>query len=196
MGRIGRLQILVMKALIEGEEVHIDNHYTNLRFDWDSEQDIHIHKTTHMEYDGKQISVDARISINSDRGVVIVAKHERTQKQELIRKKIIAEIKNAFENPRNRKVAKAFVKDLIDELNSIDENQFPEIAEQTFDRIMGYFNLSEKVGKMMRNEKEDFLRRYRDSMKEYYIRTDENGISIGEMDRNREKLLKKLGFNI
>ena len=72
-----------------------------------------------MEYDGKTISVDARISINSDRGIVIVPKKEQTQKQEQIRRKIIGEIKDAFENPHNRKITKAFVKDLIDELKDI-----------------------------------------------------------------------------
>ena len=183
-----------MKALIKGEEIHLDNHHTCLPFDWDSNQDIHIHKTTNMEYDGKQISVDAKISINSNRGVVIVAKKEQTQKQKLIREKMIEEIKDAFENPHNRKIAKAFVKDLIDELQTINQKKSPKIVEDTFDRIMNYFGLNEKAGKLLTNEKENFLKKYRDSEREYYIRTEKDSISIGEMDRDREKLLKKLGF--
>ena len=185
-----------MKALIEGEEIHLDNHHPNLLLDWDSNQDIHIHKTTYMEYDGKTISVDARISINSDRGIVIVPKKEQTQKQEQIRRKIIGEIKDAFENPHNRKITKAFVKDLIDELKDINIKKTPEIIEQTFDRIMGYFGLNENVGKLFKNEKESFLKKYRDSKREYYIRLGKDSISIGEMDNDRKKLLKKLGFTI
>ena len=147
-----------------------------------------------MVYDGKQIYVDAKISINSDRGVAIVAKSEHTQKQIHVREKMIEEIKDAFESPRNRKVAKAFVKDLITELKPIDKKLFPEIVEQTFDRIMGYFGLSNTVGELMKNEKEDFFRKYSDSEREYYICRDESSISIGEMNKDREKLLKKLGF--
>ena len=183
-----------MKALIKGEEIHIDNHHINLPFKWNSEQDIHIHKITNMEYDGKQISVDAKISINSDKGVIIVAKSERTHKQVQVREKMIEEIKDAFESPRNRKIAKAFVTDLLTELKAIDKKLFPEIVEQTFNRIMGYFGLSKTAGELMKNEKEDYFRKYRDSEREYYIWRNENSISIGEMNKDREKLLKKLGF--
>ena len=185
-----------MKALIKGEEIRLDNHHINLPFDWDSSQDIHIHKTTNMDYDGKQISVDAKISINSNRGVLIVANKEQTHKRELIREKMIEEIKDAFENPHNRKIARAFVKDLIDELQTINKKKSPKIVEESFDRIMNYFGLNEKAGTLLTNEKENFLKKYRDSEREYYIRMEKDSISIGEIDRDREKLLKKLGFTI
>lgn len=91
-----------MIALITGEKIRIDNHFENLPLKWDSDQDIHLHKISYKKVKGKRISVEALISLNSDRGVrfnsKVGSREEEILKEEIIQAFSDRKIKRIVEN--------------------------------------------------------------------------------------------------
>lgn len=180
-----------MKPLIQGEIVKFDNHHTDLPVEWDSSQDIHIHKKTIKHYDGSRITVEAKISINHDRGInFLPTKSLKNKKQIAIQQKMKEEIKEAFESRKNKYNSTLFLKEIIRFINNNNPKETsPQEIANVFNRLMKYFDLTETTGELMVNTANEYLQKYCDNQRTYYIYSQSGSIELGEYT---EKKLKNL----
>ena len=188
-----------MKKLIQGEKIGIDNHQPGVPWVWNSNQDIHLHKTTTIRRDGSQISVDVRIPLNSDRKISIVPNKANVKPKEgdRTRNLMIKEIREAFESPQNAGKCDEFLKNLIDEMNRINGSspqKTLEDVEKVFDRIMRFFDLGESIKGRMEQIADEYFKPYIDGKRNYYLFEDTDRIEIGELTREEERRFSDKGF--
>lgn len=192
-----------MKELIKGETIRIDPHHSGIPIVWESDQDIHLDKETLIKYGGKTVKVQAKISLNSNRGVIINPLKENTVRANeriKIREKMIKEIKKAFESPKNRKNRDKFLKALIDEVKLL--NQTDSIADikseiqKVFCRIMKCFGLNDSTMEIMRNAANEYFQVYPEKNEKYFIFANKNNTIIGELDSRGEQEYAEKGFKI
>lgn len=182
-----------MIALITGEKIRIDNHHENLPLEWDSKQDIHLHKISYKKIKGKQISVEAFISLNSDRGVRFDSK-AGSREEENLRK----EIEEAFYAKKNQAKCKKFIKHLLKEINVISPNTNSiSHVKDSFNRIMECFGLDETIGELLVNEGNAFFQKYKGEKGKTYFIYKEGAIhEIGELSTEEKNDYKAKGFNL
>lgn len=187
-----------MKPLIQGEIVKFDNHHTDLPFEWNSSQDIHIHKKTIKHYDGSRVTVEAKISINNDRGInFLPAKSLNNKKQIAIQQKMKEEIKEAFESRKNRNNSTLFLKEIIRFINNNNPKETsPQEIANVFNRLMRYFDLTETTGELMVNTANEYLQKYCDNLHTYYIYSQSGSIEIGEYTAESTTQFTDKGFKL
>lgn len=187
-----------MKKLIQGEKIRIDNHHPNVPLAWDSNQDIHLHKTTTISHKGSSISVTVRIPLNSDRKISIKSNKANTNVSiEEIRRKMIEEIREAFESPQNSTKRDNFLRSLIGEINLINGHSSDlsqKAVEKAFDRIMKCFDLNKSVKSIMMNTAHEYFKTYYDDEYKYYLFAKSGITEIGELTPNERKKYSKKGF--
>lgn len=193
-----------MKKLIKGEKIRIDSHHNGIPIVWESNQDIHLDKETLMKYGGKTVEVQAKISLNNNRDVIISPLKENTvraNERTKIRQKMIKEIKEAFESSKNRKNRDEFLKALIDEVKLLN-HQTDSIADikseiqKVFCRIMKCFELNESTMDIMRNAADEYFQVYPKKDEKYFIFANKNNTIIGELDSRGEQEYAEKGFKI
>ena len=192
-----------MKELIKGEKIRIDHHHNGIPIVWESNQDIHLDKETLIKYCGKTVEVQAKISLNNNRNVTISPLKEytvRANERTKIQKKMIKEIKEAFESSKNRKNRDEFLKALIDVVKLL--NQKDSIADikseiqKVFCRIMKCFGLNESTMDIMRNAADEYFQVYPEKDEKYFIFANKNNTIIGELDSRGEQEYAEKGFKI
>jgi len=153
-----------IKKLIDNQTIIIDDHKRGSGEvkNWnDSANDVHIDKSTNLRIDGRYQKVRIRIPINSERPVKI--ENSRNESIDSIPKKIIKEIKEAFEDKETRD---RFIKDLIDTLRNFGEIlENEERVRQTLERLSKHFDLkwtTEKITSYINNTLQTYTEIYND----------------------------------
>lgn len=182
-----------MITLITGEKIRIDNHFENLPLEWDSDQDIHLHKISYKKVKGKRISVEALISLNSDRGVRFNSK-AGSREEETLREEII----QAFYNEKNKANCRKFIKHLLKEINGISsELNCTSHVKDSFNRIMNCFGLDETIGELLVNESNAYFQKYNGEKERTYFIYKEGTIhEIGELSDREKDTYKAKGFDL
>ena len=188
-----------MKKLIQGEKIRIDNHQSGVPLVWNSNQDIHLHKTTTISHKGSSVSVTVRIPLNSDRKISIESNkaNAKASTETEIRKKMIEEIREAFESSQNSTKRDNFLKSLIDEINLINGHSSDlsqKAVEKTFDRIMKCFGLNKSVKSIMMNTVSEYFKTYYDDEHKYYLFAKSDITEIGELTSNERQKYSQKGF--
>lgn len=99
-----------MKRLVEGQKIRIDNHRrgtTGIDYYDDPANDIHLDKTLYDEKSKKTYQI--RVPLNSKRSVSVVSKNGK----EVIPKRLLEEVAEAFENPKKRSKFVAEISDIL-----------------------------------------------------------------------------------
>lgn len=182
-----------MIALITGEKIRIDNHFENLPLKWDSDQDIHLHKISYKKVKGKRVSVEALVSLNSDKGICFDSK-AGSHEEEVLRK----EIEQAFYDRKNKANCLKFIKHLLKEINVISPNTNSiSHVKDSFNRIMECFGLDETIGELLVNEGNAFFQKYKGEKGKTYFIYKEGAIhEIGELSTEEKNNYKTKGFNL
>lgn len=185
-----------LRPLIKKQKIRIDAHQRgNGHIDhWDkAATDIHIDKRTNTKVKGKEVEAILRVPINSSRQVSCEV--NRTS-NEIAGRKIRKEVLDAFSND---KVRRAFIEDLLDELNNYPTNFTSERRiTETLERLAKHFGLTGKTIKKIFEDHHHKLKgvvlRYVDEDgKTYFISANEDEIIVGEAtssdNENEENLI-------
>ena len=181
---------MVISALLKGEFITVDNHHENLPFEWDSKQDIHLDKKSKTKYNGKPVAVSVKVSLNTDRGINIVPdKHLSDKNQRRVREKMEQELREAFEDPKNRERVKLFVRDTLHFIVDISGRKDPkeEYVRDAFNRIMRFFGLAEPTGELLVNEANNYFQKYKIGNHFFYIASESNTIEMSEFDKEGKR---------
>jgi len=172
-----------LKPLIKNQSIKIDDHKWGNREkkDWDNKNnDIHIHKNTKTKIDGKKSNLTIKIPINSDRPISIKNKTQRNRKK--IPRKLNKEIQKAF---KNKKVRKAFIKDLTDVLKNFSSILNNEVkVRDAMGKISKHFDLdwtTQNIREYMGDSLMSFTQFFIDSHnKQYFITINKKYIKISD----------------
>ncbi|WP_214226648.1 hypothetical protein [Pedobacter sp. B4-66] len=184
-----------LQPLINKQKIRIDAHQRgNGHIDrWDdSATDIHIDKRTNTKVNGKEVEAVLRIPINSSREVTCeVNKSPNAQASDKIRKEVL----KAFANAKTRR---AFIKDLLDELDNYPSNFTSQIKiASTLERLAKHFGLTDKILQHFFFDHRDRLEGVTiefngEDGKTYFIAANKNEIIVGEVGPSDVNAPKKL----
>lgn len=176
-----------LQTLLDGQTVIIDDHRRGSGEikDWDdSSADIHIHKETKFQMDGKKQNVTIKVPLNSDTPISITSRKTKGSKQKHseIPSKLHKEIKKAFKNKTKRK---NFIEDVFDTLKdfgSILSNE--KEASKVLKRISNHFDLK-WTEKKIATYANDLLIQYtqiytNEDDKKYHITIGQENIKISD----------------
>ena len=173
-----------MKKLIENQELRIDNHKRNEPNDWDTNSDdVHLHKITQVKFNGKPVTVDLKLPLNSDREPTFKIKN---CKENNLKDKLTKEINDALSDITKRE---KFTEELINILKGYKSQWSDrEKAKVAVTRLAKHLDLDENIVSEMTTYIDGKLLSYTallsDKNKRVYFMTfNEKDIRIGEVNR-------------
>ncbi len=181
-----------LKELINGQDIMIDDHKRGAKEikNWDSDDDIHIDKTTQYKVEGKLQAVQIKIPLNSNKKISVEAKTKINE----VPRKLKKEIVKAFENKNQREY---FIKDLLKILKNFESTiDNLDKVQEAMSRVAKHFDLNSwteqeikhDIGKTLKS----VARLYKDeeNNNEYYIIIDRERIRLGELSTSWKELLE------
>jgi SMC interacting uncharacterized protein involved in chromosome segregation len=186
----------MLKSLIENQTIQIDAHQRGNRenISWDSKtDDIHIHKRTNWKAGGKNIEVEIKVPINSERPVlirIVTNVRKKDQIQTAVENQLLKEIQKAFADKATRE---AFIDDLLKILENY-KGQFNSLsrAQSAIKRVVKHFGLPAKI----ENEIESYVKgklksinqTYKIENNYYFVNFSRNNLTIGQAIVQRREL--------
>ncbi len=176
-------------SLIDKQTIKIDDHKWGAGEikEWDLNSiDIHIEKKTHAKLKGRNDEVLIKIPINSDKKLTI--KNKRNQLVDRVPRYLEKEIREAFEDKKNRQ---NFIYDLISVLTDFQSNlDNLEKAKAALTRIGKHFGLNYEPIRIKKDIAEvikSYTEQYVDKNgKKYFVSIDRKRIKLGEVDNWKE----------
>ena len=181
----------MLKSLIKNQTIQVDAHKrgTGEQIVWDSTaNDIHIHKRTQYKVDGKILSLDIKVPVNSDRDIEISIVNNVRDKRKMLsiaERRVLSEIAKALSDKKTRT---AFIEELLSVLDSYEKTFLSkENAQSVVKRLAKHFGLPAEISREITTYAEDRLASltglFQQKNEEYFISLSQNGIVAGQVER-------------
>ena len=133
----------VLRELLPGQHIRIDNHHRGAPMKWDWEtgeqpDDIHLDKEMNRNVNGKKVQI--RVTLNKDGGVILPhAKNKKDQAWMNEYNRIKDEVRDVLEH--DSKLTKDFVKSVKEAIQAIGPHKDIRAVIMALERIGKFFGL-------------------------------------------------------